>query len=151
MGHLVPLPQHPPQKGKHIGGRLLLDLLFLFEGSVALDQYLANIIGVACNSQIPHAICSVGYLITFSNSSKGNQRPFCKLQEGIRLFDYRMQYSFILQIFWILHAVDNPFLQAEKRNLITFSAEQKRASNPLLRMSKKDQKQSRLFCPWSPW
>jgi hypothetical protein len=30
-------------------------------------------------------ICSKGYLIIFSNSSKGNQRPFCKLQEGIRL------------------------------------------------------------------
>jgi hypothetical protein len=39
----------------------------------------------ACNSQIPHAICSKGYLITFGNGSKGNQRPFCKLQEGIRL------------------------------------------------------------------
>jgi hypothetical protein len=24
-------------------------------------------------------------LITFCNGSKGNQRPFCKLQEGIRL------------------------------------------------------------------
>jgi hypothetical protein len=81
---------------------------------------LANIIGVACNSQIPHAICSKGYLITFCNSSKGNQRPFCKLQEGIRLpyailFDFR-------RFFWILHAVSNPLLQVAKRNLIPFRA-----------------------------
>jgi hypothetical protein len=34
---------------------------------------------------IPHAICSTGYLITFCKGSKGNQQPFGKLQEGIRL------------------------------------------------------------------
>jgi hypothetical protein len=49
------------------------------------QRYIAIIIGVACNLRIPHAICSKGYLITFCNSSKGSQRPFCKLQEGIRL------------------------------------------------------------------
>jgi hypothetical protein len=45
------------------------------------QRYIANIIGVAYNSQVPNAICSKGYLITF----KVLQQPFCKLQEGIRL------------------------------------------------------------------
>jgi hypothetical protein len=70
--------------------------------------------------QIPHAICSKGYLIIFCNSSEGNQRPFCKLQEGIRqphaiLFDFRGLFGF-------LHVVSNPFLRAAKGNLIPFRA-----------------------------
>ncbi len=49
------------------------------------QRYIANTAGVACNSRIPYAICSKGHVITFRNCSKGNQRPFCKLQEGIWL------------------------------------------------------------------
>jgi hypothetical protein len=33
------------------------------------QQYIANIISDACNSQILHAICSKGYLITFCKST----------------------------------------------------------------------------------
>jgi hypothetical protein len=62
------------------------------------QRYIANIIGVAHNSQIPHAILSKGYSMTFCNN-KGNQQPFCKLGEGIRntLLFSRIFPFFILQ------------------------------------------------------
>jgi hypothetical protein len=64
------------------------------------------------------SICSKGYLITFCNSSKGNQWPFCKLQEGsIRLYAYNA--LIFSQIFWILHAVAEPFFTF-KRVLVGF-------------------------------
>jgi hypothetical protein len=66
------------------------------------QRYIANIISVAGNSQIPPAICSKGYLITFCNGSKGNQRPFGKLQEELRLphamlFYFRGFFGFCMQ------------------------------------------------------
>jgi hypothetical protein len=63
--------------------------------------------------------CSKGYLITFCNSSKGNQRPFCKLQEGIRLPHTIL---FYFRGFLDLHAVSNPFLQAAQMNMIPFGS-----------------------------
>jgi hypothetical protein len=56
MGHLV--PQHRLNR-ENSSGSITLDLLFLCKGTVAPDQYLANIIGVACNSQILHAALKV--------------------------------------------------------------------------------------------
>jgi hypothetical protein len=62
-------------------------------------------------------------LITFCNGSKGNQQPFGKLQEGMRL-PHANALLFSL-IFLILHAVANPFWQVAKRNLISFRAKTK--------------------------
>jgi hypothetical protein len=51
-------------------------------------------------------------LITFCDSSKGNQRPFCKLQAGIRL-PHALFFLFA-QNFFILHAVAIPFATCKK-------------------------------------
>jgi hypothetical protein len=56
------------------------------------QQYIANIIGVACNSRIPHAICSKGYLKPVAIALKAIRHPFARCQ---KVFDNRMQYSFI--------------------------------------------------------
>jgi hypothetical protein len=60
------------------------------------QRYIANIIGVACNSQIPPAICSKGYLIPFAMALKDISDPLASCRKE---FDYRMQCSFIFTDF----------------------------------------------------
>ena len=108
---------------------IILKLACIFYFLIKSSQwYITNIIGVACNSQIPPAICSKGYLITFCNCSKGNQTPFCKLQEGIRLphailFDFRGFFGFCMR--YLI-----PFCKLQKRNLIPFRAGTKGGEKP---------------------
>ncbi len=53
--------------------------IFFFFWIKFSQRYIAEMIGVACNSQIPHAKWSKGWLITFCNSAKSYLSPFSKL------------------------------------------------------------------------
>ena len=77
---------------------------------------------------IPHDIFSKGYLITFCNCSKGNQTPFCKVREGIRLphaipFYFRGFFQFCLR--YLI-----PFCTLQKGIQYLLDLKQKGAINP---------------------
>jgi hypothetical protein len=104
-------------------------LYFLILKLSPLSGILLTLSALHAIRRLPHAICSKGYLITFCNSSKGNQRPFCKLQEGIRLphailFDFRGFFGFCMRY------LIPPFLQVAKKNLIPLRAGTKGGKKP---------------------
>jgi hypothetical protein len=64
----------------------------------------------------------IAFKLSVKKPLKAISDPFASCRKE---FDYRMQYSLVFWIVWILHAVANSFWQAAKRNLIPFKAETK--------------------------
>jgi hypothetical protein len=67
-----------------------------------------------------------GIRLFFAIALKAISNPFASSR---KVFNYRMQYTFIFTDFVDLHAVADPYLPSEKRNLIPFRAETKGGSN----------------------
>jgi hypothetical protein len=81
------------------------------------QRYIAIIMGVACISQIPHAIFSKRYLITFCNSSKAISDSFASCR---KVFNYSMQFSFIFTNFWDFASGIESLFASCKREFDTF-------------------------------